>query len=119
MTKSSRPDGNQTVPPAKPLTRGWDGWDTWDAKSDINLQPLNPPQTVIEQESKAMTTPLPKAKLAYSVIEVADQLGVGRTMVYDLIRVGMLPSIKIGERRLVARTDLEAFVEALREGRAA
>ena len=58
-------------------------------------------------------------KLVYSVAEAATQLGIGRTLVYDLIRCGELPSIKIGERRLVARVDLEAYVEGLREGRVA
>ena len=53
-------------------------------------------------------------KLAVSVEEAAEQLSIGRTMAYDLIRQGELPSIKIGQRRLVARADLESYVERLR-----
>ncbi|MGH1488204.1 MAG: helix-turn-helix domain-containing protein [Acidimicrobiales bacterium] len=53
-------------------------------------------------------------KLTYSINEVAAVLGVGRTTVYELIREHQLLSIKIGQRRLVARTDLEAFVTDLR-----
>ncbi len=58
-------------------------------------------------------------KLAYSVDEAAERLGIGRTLAYDLIREGRLPSLKLGNRRLIARADLEAFVENLRNGRAA
>lgn len=58
-------------------------------------------------------------KLTYSINEVAAVLGVGRTTVYELIREHQLLSIKIGQRRLVARTDLEAFVTDLRERPAA
>lgn len=66
-----------------------------------------------------MTGGTEASKLVYSVAEVATQLGIGRTLVYDLIRCGELPSIKIGQRRLVARADLEGYVEALRAGRVA
>ncbi len=58
-------------------------------------------------------------KMVYSVNEAAEQLGVGRTMVYELIGEGRLPSMKLGQRRLVAKADLEAFVDALRRGEAA
>jgi len=58
-------------------------------------------------------------KLAYSVDEAAEQLGIGRTLAYELIRDGRLPSLKLGNRRLVARADLEAFVESLRSQQAA
>ncbi len=58
-------------------------------------------------------------KLAYSVDQAAEQLGIGRTLAYDLIRDGRLRSLKLGNRRLVARVDLEAFVEKLRNGQAA
>lgn len=55
-------------------------------------------------------------KLVYSVQEAAEQLGVGRTTVFELIRTGKLASIKIGQRRLVTRADVESFVERLRNG---
>ena len=59
------------------------------------------------------------SKLAYSVTEAAEQLGIGRTLAYDLIREGRLPSFKLGNRRLVTKVDLEAFLESLRSGQAA
>ena len=50
-------------------------------------------------------------KLVYSVNEAAELLSIGRTMLYDLMREGRLPSLKVGHRRLIARADLERFVE--------
>ena len=58
-------------------------------------------------------------KLVYSVDEAAEQLSIGRTLAYDLIRSGQLPSIKIGHRRLIARDDLESFVQSRRSEEAA
>ncbi len=58
-------------------------------------------------------------RLAYSVDEAAELLGIGRTLAYDLIRERQLPSIKLGNRRLVTKADLEGFVEELRNGLAA
>ncbi len=52
-------------------------------------------------------------KLTYSVQEVSEALGIGRTLTFDLMREGKLPSIKIGRRRLVARRDLERFIEEM------
>lgn len=58
-------------------------------------------------------------RLIYSVNEAASILGVGRTTIYELIREQRLLSVKIGQRRLVAKSDLEAFVTGLRESPAA
>jgi len=49
--------------------------------------------------------------------EVADQLRVGRTKVYELIASGKLRSVKIGRRRRVSPGALEEFIErSEREG---
>ena len=58
-------------------------------------------------------------KLVYSVDEAAQRLSIGRTLAYELIRSGELRSLKIGHRRLIARDDLEAFVQSRRSGEAA
>ncbi len=54
-------------------------------------------------------------RLTYTVPEAAALLGIGTTLAKELIRTGELRSIKIGRRRLVARADLEIFVETRRE----
>lgn len=52
-------------------------------------------------------------KLAYSVNESAEVLGIGRTLLFELIREGRIPSVKLGHRRLIPRSDLEEFVQSL------
>jgi excisionase family DNA binding protein len=49
--------------------------------------------------------------------EVAEQLRVGRTKVYELLASGKLRSVKIGRRRRVSPGALEEFIErSEREG---
>jgi excisionase family DNA binding protein len=45
--------------------------------------------------------------------EAAQRLGVGRTMVYDLIRSGRLRSVKIGGARRISAGALADFVAEL------
>ncbi len=56
---------------------------------------------------------LPAGRLALSLSEVADALGVGRTMVYRLTSSGQLPSIQIGKRRLIPVHVLDEWIRAL------
>lgn len=49
-------------------------------------------------------------RLAYRIEDAAVALGVGRTLVYRLIRDGQLAVIKIGGRSLIAATELHAFL---------
>lgn len=47
-------------------------------------------------------------------VEVASQiLGIGRTGTYELVMRGMIPSVKIGRRRLVVKSALAEYVEQL------
>ena len=40
-------------------------------------------------------------KLTYSVTETALKLGISRALCYDLCRQGKLPSVRLGEKRVV------------------
>jgi excisionase family DNA binding protein len=64
----------------------------------------------------AASQPLPAettvAKMAYSVDEVCEALGLSRPSVYDLIRSGMLRSKKLGGRRVIPVTELERLLAA-------
>jgi excisionase family DNA binding protein len=51
--------------------------------------------------------------LLLTVEEAARLLGVGRTMMFDLIGRGDIKSVRLGRRRLIARRSLEAFVDDL------
>lgn len=57
-------------------------------------------------------------KLLLTPEEVADVLSVGRAAVYDLMRMRLLPSVKIGRCRRVPTSALGDFVERLVEEQA-
>ena len=51
--------------------------------------------------------------LLLKVPEVAEQLGISRAKVYELIAAGTLLSVKVGGCRRIRVTDLRAFVDHL------
>lgn len=52
------------------------------------------------------------------VEEAARLLGIGRTRLYDLIRLDLLQSVKIFGARRIPRSAVDAYVESIK-GRAA
>jgi excisionase family DNA binding protein len=55
----------------------------------------------------------PAERLAYSVDEAAQILGLSRDLLYDQMRRGKLRYLKVGRRRLITRQHLEAFLAAM------
>lgn len=55
------------------------------------------------------TAPLPR--LAYTVAEVAESLGISEREVHRRAVAGEIPSFKIGRRRLIRRADLETYLD--------
>ena len=53
-------------------------------------------------------------KLLLTAREAADVLGISRTKVYDLLRVGEIESVRIGGARRIPSDALTAYVERLR-----
>ena len=49
-------------------------------------------------------------RLAYSVDEAADLIGLSRDLLYDEMRRGNLRYRKVGRRRLITRQHLEEFL---------
>lgn len=49
-----------------------------------------------------------------SPVEMAELLGLGRTTSYKLLREGEIKSFKYGRRRIIARRDIEAWLEQQR-----
>ena len=49
-------------------------------------------------------------RLAYSVDEAARLTGLSRDLLYDQMRRGKLPYVKIGRRRLITRQHLGQFL---------
>lgn len=54
-------------------------------------------------------------KLLLSVEEAAEVLGVGRSTVYDLVRMQLLQSVKIGARRKIPVDACREFIGQLLE----
>jgi excisionase family DNA binding protein len=53
-------------------------------------------------------------RLLYPVSEAAEQLGIQRTSLYELLKGGQLERVKIGRRTLVTAESLIAYVDRLR-----
>jgi len=54
-------------------------------------------------------------KLLLTVREAAEELGLGRTKVYQLVMTRRLPSVRIDGSRRIPRTALERFVANLEQ----
>ena len=52
-------------------------------------------------------------QLLLSVEKAADVIGLGRTRTYELVMAKKIQSVKVGRRRLVVRSSLADFVQAL------
>ena len=53
-------------------------------------------------------------KLLLTASEAAEVLGIGRTKVYELLRVGAIESVRVGGSRRIPAEALHAYVEWLR-----
>jgi excisionase family DNA binding protein len=53
-------------------------------------------------------------KLLYRISEVAEHLSLSRSKVYELVRAGVLPSVRIDRVRRIRGADVIAYVESLR-----
>ena len=49
----------------------------------------------------------------YSVNEVLEATGIGRTKLFELFANGSITSVHIGTRRLVPKAALDSFIEGL------
>jgi excisionase family DNA binding protein len=54
-----------------------------------------------------------QAERLLSVEEVARALSLSKTSTYALCWEGHLPSVKLGRRRMIRRSDLIAYIESL------
>jgi excisionase family DNA binding protein len=68
------------------------------------------------QDESQMTPRPPPAELLVTVEEAARRLALSRTTLYQQIRRGTIPSVRIGHSRRIPVIDLERYVDDLREG---
>lgn len=53
--------------------------------------------------------------LSYSIDETCKITGLGRTKLYEAINKGLLPAKKYGKRTIILKSDLEDFLDSLRD----
>lgn len=51
----------------------------------------------------------------HPIPDACEILGVGRSMVFELIKSGELRSVKVGRRRLISSEALEEYIRSLSE----
>jgi len=61
-----------------------------------------------------MTTTM--ARLLHTIPDALDQLGIGRSTLYELMASGAIPTVKIGSRTLIAHDELVRYVDRLKGG---
>ena len=49
-------------------------------------------------------------KLAYTIPQAVDALGISRSTLYTFIKSKQLPVVKIGQRTLIRSADLSEFI---------
>jgi excisionase family DNA binding protein len=60
----------------------------------------------------SMTNDLQTTRLTVSVTEAALLLGIGRSLAYELVARGELPSLRLGRRVLIPRQSLDTLLAA-------
>lgn len=79
-------------------------------RADDDLEVLDRPRA----GEKGRTESLVARPMLLRIPEVAAELGLGRSSVYQLIQAGELPVVRIGRAVRVSRADLEAWVDQRR-----
>jgi excisionase family DNA binding protein len=54
-------------------------------------------------------------RLLFTVTEAASLLSLGRSKTYELVRAGVIPSVRITGSRRIKASDLKIYVAGLRE----
>lgn len=60
--------------------------------------------------ARAETPIAPVDRLAYTVAEAAQCIGLGHTRMGDLVRAGRIGVVRVGKRILIPRESLRAFL---------
>lgn len=50
-------------------------------------------------------------KIVYSIKEVAELLGISRSLAYEMIKTKKLPVLTLGRRKVVPKTQLEQWIQ--------
>jgi excisionase family DNA binding protein len=59
-----------------------------------------------------MNSQIDSTPLAHPVAAAAQRIGIGRSLIFELLARGELSAIKIGSRTLIPESELRRFIEA-------
>ena len=68
-----------------------------------------------EEKQQVRQTQERRGQDLFSVMEVCEELGMGKSWVYRRIQSGEIPSIKLGHNVKVKREDLHQYLESQRQ----
>ena len=68
-----------------------------------------------EEKQQVRQTQERRGQYLFSVMEVCQELGMGKSWVYRRIQSGEIPSIKLGHNVKVKREDLHQYLESQRQ----
>jgi excisionase family DNA binding protein len=68
-----------------------------------------------EEEKHMQGTQERRGQDLFSVMEVCQELGMGKSWVHRRIKIGEIPSIRLGNNIKVRRKDLEEYLESRRQ----
>lgn len=68
-----------------------------------------------EEEKHVQRTQERRGQDLFSVMEVCQELGMGKSWVHRRIKIGEIPSIRLGNNIKVRREDLEEYLESRRQ----
>jgi excisionase family DNA binding protein len=60
-----------------------------------------------------MTNHFQNTQIAYSPVEAAKVLGIGRSTIFNLLAHGELVAVKLGTRTLIPTAELERYLASL------
>lgn len=64
-----------------------------------------------EQQTVSVRSSSSLERLAYGIADAAFVSGISRSKIYELLNSGVLPSVKIGARRLIRARDLAGLLD--------
>ena len=72
-------------------------------------------ETFFEEEKHVQQTQERRGQDLFSVMEVCQELGMGKSWVHRRIKIGEIPSIRLENNIKVRRKDLEEYLERSRQ----
>lgn len=92
-------------------------WGTTHSPHSQNIETATDP-TLLAPSSPVTNTsvsPPGNEKAAFTITEAGKYAGLSRSFIYSLFEQKRLPRLKAGKRVLILKSDLDAYLQALRD----